>query len=252
MDIAINGARIYWTLPIFGGIPITSSMVNAWVIMAIITGLSIWLTRGLKVENIGKRQVVAELLVTTCQNFVEGNMGKRYAHFAPFIGALFSLSAMCSLSSLVGAFPATSDLSTELSWAVLVFVMITYTKIKTNGIGGYLKGFTTPIPVFTPFNIISELATPISMAFRHFGNIVSGSVISTLLYAALAVLSNTVFGLLPGFLGDLLSQIPLFQLGIPAILSVYFDLFGSFMQAFIFCMLTMLYIANAAESDDNE
>ena len=127
--------------------------------------------------------------------------------------------------------------------------MITYTKIKTNGLGGYLLGFTTPIPVFTPFNIISELATPISMAFRHFGNIMSGGVISTLVYAALAVASNAMLGLLPGALGEVLSLIPIFQLGIPAVLSIYFDLFSSLMQAFIFCMLTMLYIANAAESD---
>ena len=247
MNVSIEGARIYTTLPLFGGIPITASMVNAWVVMAIITGLCIWLTRGLKVENIGKRQVVAELLVTTCQKFVIGNMGERYAHFVPFIGALFSMSALCSLSSLVGAFPATADLSTVLSWAVLVFGLITYTKIKTNGFVGYLKGFTTPIAVFTPFNIISELATPISMGFRHFGNIVSGSVISTLLYAALALLNQAVFGWLPGVLGEVLGGIPFLQLGIPAILSIYFDVFGSFMQTFIFCMLTTLYIANAAE-----
>lgn len=250
MDVSINGAQIYFTIPVFGGIPITSSMVNGWVVVLIITGLCIWLTRGLKVEGVGKRQAVAELLVSTCQNFVNGNMGEKYAHFGPFIGAMFSLSALCSLSSLVGAFPATSSLSTELAWAILVFCMITFTKIKTNGFGGYLKGFTTPIWVFTPFNIISELATPISMAFRHFGNIVSGGVISTLVYAALAVLNHAVFGLLPGVLGQVLGGIPLLQVGIPAILSVYFDLFSSFMQAFIFCMLTMLYIANAAQTDE--
>lgn len=250
MDVTINGAQIYFTIPIFGGIPITSSLVNAWVVMAVITGLCYWLTRGLTVNNISKKQAVAELLVNTCQNFVNGNMGERYAYFGPFIGALFSLSALCSLSSLLGAFPATSNLSTELAWALLVFGMITYTKIKTNGMGGYLKGFTEPIPVFTPFNIISELATPISMAFRHFGNILSGGVISTLVYAALATASHALFSLLPGFLGELLGRIPFLQVGIPAVLSVYFDLFSSLMQAFIFCMLTMLYIANAAQTDD--
>ena len=128
--------------------------------------------------------------------------------------------------------------------------MITFTKIKTNGFGGYLKGFTTPIAVFTPFNIISELATPISMAFRHFGNIVSGGVISTLVYAALAVLNNAVFGWLPGALGQIMGGIPFLQVGVPAILSVYFDLFSSCMQGFIFCMLTMLYIANAADTGE--
>lgn len=90
-------------------------------------------------------------------------------------------------------FPPTSDLSTTLAWAVMVFVLITYTKIRTGGVGGYLKGFTQPIFVLTPFNILSELATPISMAFRHFGNIVSGSVITALVYAALATASHALF-----------------------------------------------------------
>ena len=85
------------------------------------------------------------------------------------------------------------------------------------------------------------------MAFRHFGNIASGGVIMTLVYGALASLSHMVLGLLPGFLGDVLGLIPIFQVGIPAILSVYFDLFSSFLQAFIFCMLTMMYIASAAQ-----
>ena len=246
MNVTITGPNIYYRIPIFGGIDITASMVNGWVIVALIAGLCYWLGRGLTVDHISKKQAVAELLVNTCQNFVNGNMGERYAHFAPFIGAMFSLSAFCSLSSLVGAFPATSNLSTLLAWALLVFVMITATKIKAGGFGGYLKGFTEPIAVFTPFIIISELATPVSMAFRHFGNIMSGGVINTLVYAALAVASSALFGWLPGFLG----KIPYLQVGLPAILSVYFDLFSSLMQAFIFCMLTMLYIANAAQADE--
>ena len=101
-------------------------------------------------------------------------------------------------------FPPTSDLSTTLAWAVMVFVLITYTKIRTGGVGGYLKGFTQPIFVLTPFNILSELATPISMAFRHFGNIVSGSVITALVYAALATASHALFAWLPGAAGELL------------------------------------------------
>ena len=125
--------------------------------------------------------------------------------------------------------------------------MITSQKIKTNGFGGYLKGFTTPIAVMTPFNILSELATPVSMACRHFGNILSGVVINALLYSALAVASSALLGLIPGIVGDVLSQIPVLDVGIPAILSVYFDWFSGVMQAFIFCILTILYIANAAE-----
>lgn len=247
MEVSITGARIYFEIPILGGIPITETIVNSWLVMLAIIGLCLFLTHDLKVRNVSKRQVVAEMLVTTAQNFVHTNMGEKFAHYGPFVAALFASSLLSNLLSLIGMFPPTSDLSTTLAWAVLVFVLITATKIRTSGVLGYMKGFTQPIFVLTPFNILSELATPISMAFRHFGNIVSGGVISALVYAALASLSSLVLGLLPGVLGDILSHIPIFQVGIPAVLSVYFDLFSGFMQAFIFCMLTTLYIGNAAE-----
>ena len=249
MNVDIKGAPIYFEIPILGGIPITATLVVTWVIMLILTGLSIWLTHDLKVKNVSKRQAVAEFLVGTAEKFVNNNMGPRFSNYVPFVAALFSLSLISSLSSLVGCFSPTADLSTELAWAILVFVLITYTKIRTNGVLGYAKGFTEPIFVLTPFNIISELATPISMAFRHFGNIVSGTVISTLVYAALAAANRALFGLLPGLLGDLLGAIPFLDVGIPAVLSLYFDWFSGFMQAFIFCMLTTMYIAAAAETD---
>ena len=127
-----------------------------------------------------------------------------------------------------------------------MFFLITRAKIRSGGLGGYLKGFTEPIFVLTPFNILSEIATPISMACRHFGNILSGTVISTLLYAALALASHALLGWLPGVLGQVLGAIPILSVGIPAITGLYFDWFSGFMQAFIFCMLTTLYIANAA------
>ena len=116
--------------------------------------------------------------------------------------------------------------------------------------GGYLKGFTTPIAVMTPFNILSELATPISMACRHFGNILSGVVINALIYAALAVANQALLGLIPGAVGKFLGAIPFLDVGLPAILSVYFDWFTGVMQAFIFCMLTVMYIPNAAQPDE--
>ena len=243
MNVDIHGPQIYFTIPILGGIPITATIVNSLLVTLLITGVCIFLTRNLQVRAVSKRQVVAEFLVETAQNFVNGNMGQRFSYYGPMVAALFSASLLSSLLSLVGLYAPTGDLNTTLAWALMVFVLITYQKMRAGGVGGYLKGFTQPIPVLTPFNVLSELATPISMAFRHFGNIVSGYVITTLVYAALAVASTAVLGWLPGVLGD----IPLLQLGIPAILSVYFDLFSSFMQAFIFCMLTTLYIANAAE-----
>lgn len=247
MNIEINGAPIYFELPFFGGIPITATLVVTWALMIIITLVCIFLTRNLRTQNITKRQAVAEFLVQTVEGFVHGNMGPKWDRYVPFIAALFSLSLFSSLSSLLGLYAPTADLNTELAWAIFVFVLITATKIKSGGLGGYLKGFTQPIFILTPFNIISEVATPISMAFRHFGNIVSGYVISTLVYAALALANRALFGILPGLLGELLGTIPFLSVGLPAVLSLYFDWFSSFMQAFIFSMLTMMYIAAAAE-----
>lgn len=251
MDVDISGAKVYFTIPtdipILGDLLISETLVVSWIVMILITGLCIWLTRDLKVDHISKRQAAAEMLVELADRFVVGNMGEKFRYMIPFVAALFTTSVVSNLISLIGLRSPTSDLSTEAAWAVVVFVMITAQKIKAGGIGGYLKGFTQPIPVLTPFNILSELATPVSMACRHFGNILSGVVISTLVYGALAVASSALFGMLPGILGDVLSQIPILSVGLPAILSVYFDWFSGVMQAFIFSMLTVMYIANAAE-----
>ena len=236
MELDISGARIFFTLPIdvpvLGPLRISETMVVSWIVMILITGLCIWLTHDLKEENISKRQAVAELIVEKANSFVIGNMGEKFRYLIPFVAALFATSVVSNLISLIGLRSPTADLSTEAAWAVVVFIMITAQKIKTSGFGGYLKGFTTPIAVMTPFNILSELATPVSMACRHFGNILSGVVIN---------------GLIPGALGDVLSKIPILDVGVPAITSVYFDWFSGVMQAFIFCMLTVMYIANAAE-----
>lgn len=247
MNLEVTGAKVLFKIPIFGGIPITETVVNTWIVMALIVGLCIFLTHGMQVHARTKRQVVAEYLVGMVRNMVKNNMGERFMQYVPFIGALFSLAMLSSLISMVGMFSPTGDLSTCVGWAVLVFVVITYYKIRTQHIGGYLKGFTQPVFIMMPLNMISEVATPISMAFRLFGNIASGSVVTLLLYGGLAALSSGILGLIPGAVGEVLSLIPIFQLGIPAILSIYFDLFTSVLQAFIFCMLTMMYIKLACE-----
>lgn len=251
MEINITGPKILWTspweVPVLGKFQLTETIVMSWVVLILITGLCIFLTHDLKVENITKRQAFAEMLVETADKFVIGNMGEKFAYFVPFVAALFATSIVSNLISLFGVWSPTADLNTEAVWAVVVFVMITSQKIKAGGVGGYLKGFTQPIPVLTPFNILSELATPISMACRHFGNILSGVVINGLIYAALAVASSALLGLIPGAVGMFLSHIPILDVGVPAVLSVYFDWFSGFMQAYIFCMLTTMYIANASE-----
>ncbi len=242
MDISVNGARIWFTIPVLGGIKITATQVNSLLVIAVITAVCAWLTHDLKVRPTSKRQLVAEMIVGAMEGLVRSNMGERFLSFTPFITALLSLSALSSLSGLLGLYSPTADLNTELGWALMVFALITYYKMK-GGIGKYAKSFLEPIPVLLPFNILSEIATPVSMAFRHFGNIASGGVISSLIYAALAVLSHALLGWLPGLLGE----IPFFQAGIPAIMSIYFDVFSGCLQAYIFCMLTMIYISMADE-----
>jgi len=147
----------------------------------------------------------------------------------------------------LGLFPPTSDMNIVAGWAILVFILITHYKLK-GGVGPYVKGFFEPVPIFAPFNIIGEFATPVSMSFRHYGNVLSGVVIATLVGSALGNLTNMLLGWLPGFLGD----IPFLQVGIPAILSMYFDIFSGVMQAFIFAMLTMLYIATGFPEEEYE
>lgn len=244
-NINITGAKILYEIPVLGGIKITETQLNSWIVIALIFLLCVVLTHGMKVRGTSKRQVVAEWIVEQVTKLVRENMGEGFLPYAPFICAILGLSAFSSLVTLVGKYPPTADLNTIAGWSILVFSLITFYKIKTNGFLGYLKSYTEPIKIFTPFNILSELGTPVSMTFRHFGNVVSGVVISTLVYAGLASVSTLLLGWLPGLLG----KIPFLQVGIPAVLSIYFDLFSSLMQAFIFAMLTMLYIGNAVKSE---
>ena len=249
MNLDVHGARVLLNIPILGGIMITETVVNTWIIMAVIVGLCLYLTHGMQVHCRTKRQIIAEFIVKKVNSMVGENMGEHFLKvgYAPLIASIMGLSAFCSLSSMIGMYAPTSDLSTLLGWSLMVFVLITYNKFRSSGVLGYFKGYLEPIPVLLPFNIISEFATPLSMAFRHFGNIASGSVITGLIYAALAGLSAAIFKLIPGIVGQTLAQVPLFQVGIPAVFSIYFDIFSSLLQAFIFCMLTMMYIGSAAE-----
>ena len=198
MDVSINGARIlgYIDLPVFGSVPITQTLTASWLVMAIITCLCIWLGSGLKVTGISRKQAVAEMAYTALVNFVRGNMGTEFDRYIPLVGTIFVSSVISNLISLLGIWSPTADLMTELAWGLVVFVLITYHKIKASGIVAYLKGFLDPIAILLPINIMSECFTPVSMACRHFGNILSGTVISALIYAALTALNNAVFGAL--------------------------------------------------------
>ena len=246
--ISITGAMVYFEIPMpLMPLYISESQVNSLAVLISILGLCLFLTNGITAIPHSKRQLAAEWVVEKVDGLVMDNMGKRFMGFAPFIAAILGISAFSSLSSLLGLFPPTSDMNIVAGWAILVFVLITHYKLK-GGVFPYVKGFFEPVPVFAPFNIIGELATPVSMSFRHYGNVLSGVVIATLVGSALQGLSRMILGWIPGFLGSF----PLLQIGIPAVLSVYFDLFSGCMQAFIFAMLTMLYIATGFPEEDYE
>ena len=289
MQLDVTGAFIYFEIPIFGGIPITQTTVSFFLVTVILCLACIYLGKGLKKRPDGK-QVLVEKGVMMLQTMVAETMGEHNLHWTPFIGTIF-LSSICgTLIGLTGFLrSATADLSCVVVWAVMVSVIIWYNNIKNNGFVGWLKGFTEPIVVMTPMNIVGEIAQPLSMAFRHFGNVAGGGVITTIIYAALSAASTLIlnliaksgwlmgtvlivagvllvvlwkqkkklaalifgivcaviglFGLLQGT--GVLSGVPILTYGVPAVLSCYFDLFSGFVQAYVFSLLTMVYISGS-------
>lgn len=246
--VSISGAKIFFEIPMpLQNLPITEAQINSWMIMITILGFCLYMTHGLSVKAELKRQLLVEWAVEKVEGLVKDSMGSFFSGYAPFIAAILVLSAFSSLMSLLGLFPPTSDINVVAGWAILVFILITYYKLK-GGVLNYLKGFTEPIFVMTPLNLLGEIATPVSMAFRHYGNVLSGSVIAVLIATALQGASSLVLGWLPGVLGE----IPFLQVGIPAVLSLYFDIFSGCMQAYIFAMLTMLNISGAFPQEEYE
>lgn len=237
--VSISGARIFFEIPMpIQKFPVTESQINSALVLIVILGFCLYLTHGISEHIKLKRQHFAELIVEKVDGLIKENMGEYFMGFAPFIIAVMALSACSSLLSLFGLYPPTSDINIVGGWAILVFILITYYKMKCGPLN-YVKSLAEPVALLAPINLISEFATPVSMAFRHYGNVLSGSVISVLLATALGGLSSALLGRLPGFLAD----IPLFQIGIPAVLSIYFDVFSGLLQAFIFAMLTMMYVS---------
>ena len=249
MNLEVNGPKVYYELPL--DLPdiniftmknlITQTTVTLFAVTLILLLVAWLVTRNLT-KRPGKLQVVAEKLVTMLYNLVEDTMGKHNARFAPYIGTLFLSSIIGTLIGTTQIFrSSTADLSVTAAWALVTTGMVWYHNIKNFGFKAWLKGFTEPIVVMTPMNVVSEIANPISMAFRHFGNVAGGSVLTALIYAALAMVSNIAIGWIPGIIGE----IPIFTAGIPAFLSIYFDLFSGFVQALVFSLLTMVYVGGA-------
>ena len=290
--IEVKGAE---TLFEIGPFAITQTILSMIVVTLTLAIAGILLGRNLKKRPSGT-QVLTEKGVSMLINLVVGTMGEHNIGWVPYIGTIFLSSILGSLIGLTGFLRSTTaDLAVVLTWALMTSVIIWYQSIKRNGWLGWLKGFTEPIVVMTPMNIVSEIAQPVAMAFRHFGNVAGGSIITMIIYTALAAastalisaisgtvvmpivllalavllliracikkkLAGKIFGIVFAVLGilglvthlNLLGgiQIPILQLGIPAALSVYFDLFSGFVQAFVFSLLSMVYIAGACPPEE--
>ena len=285
--ISVSGAQ---TLFEIGPIAITQTILSLIIVTTLLAVAGVLLGRNLT-KRPGGLQVLTEKGVGMLINLVVGTMGEHNIGWVPYIGTIFLSSIFGSLIGMTGFLRSTTaDLAVVLTWAVMTSVIIWYQSIKRNGFLGWLKGFTEPIVVMTPMNIVSEIAQPVALAFRHFGNVAGGGIITMIIYTALALASTALIGaisgswVLPlilviagialllmgirkkktagkifgiaffaiGLLGlatnqDLLVgiDIPILQLGIPAVLSIYFDLFSGFVQAFVFSLLSMVYIAGA-------
>lgn len=170
-------------------------------------------------------QNVLEFAVETLQGFVHSSMGEHGKKYVNYIGTLFVFILLCNISGLVGLRPPTADFGTTFSLALITFVMIQYNNFKHNKLGA-ITGLFQPLWFLFPINLIGEIATPVSMSLRLFGNVMAGTVMMALYY-----------GLLPVFV----------KIGIPAALHTYFDLFSGVIQAYVFSMLTMVFVTQKLE-----
>ncbi len=206
------------------GVEITETVVVTWVIMAIIMIFVSLATR--KNEKVPRGvQNVVEAIVETINNLVDNTMGAHSKPYRAYMGTLLIFIGIANISGLFGFRPPTADANTTMALSIMTFVMIQYAGLKNQKLG-YLKGFFEPFWLMFPMNVIGELANPISLGFRLFGNIVGGLVIMNLLYGALGY-----FAIIP----------------VPALFHIYFDLFAGLLQSFIFMMLTMVLVSMAIE-----
>lgn len=174
-------------------------------------------------------------------NLIKDNMGLRSVSiYGPYIGALTMYLVFSNLSGLTGLATPTANYSVTLSLALITFVMLQYTKIRINGLGGFLKGFLDPFPPFIIPNLFGFIAPLISMSLRLFGNLTAGSVIMALIY------------IFTGFLSSFVPWIGRFNfIGVivAPVLHAYFDVFSGLIQTYIFISLTTIFIGNELPQD---
>ncbi|MEE1315371.1 MAG: F0F1 ATP synthase subunit A [Faecalimonas sp.] len=190
---------------------------TALVLLALIIRLKLKDTDG----KPGALQNIAELGVEMLDNMVKSSMGDKGIPYRNYLGTLFIFLLVSNLSGLLGLRPPTADYGVTLGLGLITFFIVQTNNIRYNKFGAFTDLFK-PLPFLFPINLIGEIATPISLSLRLFGNVLAGTVIMSLIYG-------------------LLSKVAILW---PGVLHVYFDIFSGAIQAYVFCMLTMVFIQN--------
>lgn len=215
--------RTAFEIPIFGGIPIPESCVITWVIMAVLVILCKIFVRNLKTVPTGA-QLLIEMLITWLNNFFVDIMGQKGKKYLPFLETLIIYIGVSNVIGLFGLRPPTKDLNVTAGLAIMSIIYIQYCGIKEKGVKRWLRSFKEPMPLLLPINIMELIIKPLSLCMRLFGNVLGAFVIMELVKLCIPV-------------------------GVPLILSLYFDVFDGLIQAYVFVFLTSLFMAEAMEEE---
>ena len=211
-----------FTIPVFGGIPVAESVVVTWIIMAVLLLGSIILVRNLKVENVGKKQVVLETVVGGLYNFFYDLLGEDGKGYIPYLMTVGLYIGVANMIGLFGLKSPTKDVGVTGALALMSIVLIEFSGVHKKGVKGFLKSFAEPIPLMLPMNILEIFIRPLSLCMRLFGNILGAFVIMELIKIVAPLL-------------------------VPVPLSLYFDLLDGFIQSYVFVFLTSLFIKETIE-----
>jgi F-type H+-transporting ATPase subunit a len=215
--------RVIGTFDIFGyNVWITQTIVSTWIVMAILMIFALVVRARLnKFKSVPTGfQNFIEVIVDTMDKFCIDNMGEKYSYFGGWFFGMFLFILCSNLLGLFNLRPPTSDIATTAAFGITTFLMIHVFGIMKSK-KDYFKGFLEPLPFLLPLNILGEVAVPISLSFRLFGNLLGGVIIMGLVYALFPLI---------------------LKLGVPAMLHIYFDIFAGGLQAYIFVILSMTFI----------
>lgn len=205
-----------------GGIGVAESTVVTWIIMAILVGLSVYLGSNLKVRNPGKKQQLAEIIVSWFDNFTGELLGEHGKQYSTIISVILIYIGVSNLIGLFGLKPPTKDLNVTVGLSVISIFLIEIAGFRRKGAKGWIKHFSEPVAIVTPINILELVIRPLSLCMRLFGNVLGAFIIMELIKMVVPI-------------------------GVPAIFSLYFDIFDGLIQAYVFVFLTSLYIQDATE-----